>query len=349
MPKLIIPTRNRPTALFSLLNYLARFSPETNVIVADGSTDRYKPLYQKVIGEIGSRLQVDYRPYDPDVSYGVRILSVLNSLSDELVSVGADDDFPVIDTLKVCELFLNAHPDYVLALGSYVGLRLFEDHSVQAACGISRSIEDASAVNRLESYSAWPFQTTYAVARRSHLIERYARHQSDFLVGFYDYTTGIHDCTAGKIKAFGCLGYLRTHTYQHSYLRPDGKSNILKNSGAISKLQNVVAIDLASKAGLTSVDAESLAERVIATRTQHIVAGSPQSAPGFRQSDLFRDPIVQAQYAVFQGLFTDGHSERTVRAPQLRYVMDALLATAHTTDNAGEQSFYESLEAQEHA
>ena len=41
MARLLIPTRNRPTSLMSVIAFLERFHPGTRVIVADGSADSY--------------------------------------------------------------------------------------------------------------------------------------------------------------------------------------------------------------------------------------------------------------------------------------------------------------------
>jgi glycosyltransferase domain-containing protein len=347
MPKLIIPSRNRPLAITQLLEYLARFAPNTSIIIADGSTHQYKPEYHKAALRFSDRLTIDYRSFEPEISYGDRILSVLDSLDDDLVSVGADDDFPLMETLIACEQFLEANRDYVLAIGSSIDLRLFEDQTVQAACGVSRTLKEPSPSRRAVAFSAWPFQTTYAVARRSHLIERYTRFKSQFLVGFHDYTTGIHDCMAGKIKAIGKLGYIRTHTYQHSYLRPGGGLNFLRSGEAILGLADVFQQDLVNHEGLSEPEARQLAERLIRRRIEILVGRTPYNAPGFEKSSLFRDDVIQAQYAIFKGLFTEGRPERQRHFAHLRFVMDALLATAQTTDNQGEPATYETLDAQE--
>jgi len=348
MAKLFIPSRNRPTAVAHVLEFLARFYPGTQVVLGDGSADHFKPLYQKAIAAVSDRISVDYRPYDPDVSLGFRVLDILNSLDDDLVIMGADDDFPIMDTLLEGETFLKANPGHVLAIGSFIDLRLYKDHSIQAAFGVARPIEAQQPQRRALDFSMWPFPANYSIARRAHLIDRYDRAQTQFLAGFHDYTAGIHDAMTGKIKAIGKPGFFRTHNYRHSYLRSSNRLSFLKHGDQLLGLCNTIAHDLEKMAGLQPQEAQVLAERLIRRRIAQYVGGAPQAAPDFAKSTLFLDPIVQQQYAAFQGLFTEGHPERARLLPLLRHVMDMLLATVESTDNEGEKLVYETLEAQAH-
>src|SRR5215216_1320785 len=112
MTPLLIPTRNRPTSLSNVLRYLARFYPETQVIVADGSAEFHKDLNRQNIAAIEGGLAIDYRPYSPDLPFFDRLLDVLRRDSSEFVIMGSDDDYPVMETLAEAEAFLLQRKDF---------------------------------------------------------------------------------------------------------------------------------------------------------------------------------------------------------------------------------------------
>ena len=141
MPKLIIPTRNRPVSASRVLHYLAEFYPGAEVIVADGSAAQYGPAYDEAIAACSAKLRIDYRRYDPTVTLANRLTDVLQSIDDELVIVGADDDYPVLDVLAAAAPHLIGNPDLRCRnwCGRIIGVRGEREHS----CAF-----DARAYNR---------------------------------------------------------------------------------------------------------------------------------------------------------------------------------------------------------
>jgi glycosyltransferase domain-containing protein len=111
MTPLLIPTRNRPTSLSNVLRYLARFYGSTWVIVADGSDEAYKTRNRQTIEAVKGDLAVEYRSYPPECSYFDRLLDVLRGESSELVTIGSDDDYPMMDTLGKGESFFHKQPN----------------------------------------------------------------------------------------------------------------------------------------------------------------------------------------------------------------------------------------------
>ena len=347
MAKILIPSRNRPSSLGCVLGFLARFYPGSEVVVADGTNGEYKPRYRRVIDSFRDSLSLEYRPYDADLPFFDRILDALESLQDDLVIMGADDDYPIVDALAKGEAFLNGHPGYITAMGSIVHLRLAPNGRMHARLGQARPIEARATMQRVMSYGEWPFSTTYAVTRREHLVERYKRARTQFLPRFHDFTVGVHDCTTGKLKALDEIGYFCTRNPRYSYLRADDPLIYLRRGEEVLRLVDVYRQDLLKHANGPTEFVRKNAIKLINYRIEELAGQRAHLRPGFSSSALFQDAVVRKQYDDFHGLFAEQHPARGALFDRLKYIVDALCEQgASTTDNEGEKSTYETLDQQ---
>lgn len=347
MAKILIPSRNRPESLGKILGYLARFYPQTEVIIANGSSTEYIAKYNQMIKAFDGKLSIEHRTYDVDFPFFDRILDVLENIDDEFVIMGADDDYPIIDIMEKGEAFLNKNPDYYTAMGSIIHLTYKPDGKISARLGHARSIMNASPQQRVKMFAQWPFSTTYAVTRREHLIERYKRARTMFLANFFDFVVGIHDCLMGKFKAYGDIGYICTRHARHSYLRADDQLVYLRRSKEVLKLVDLFRDDLMKYADCSKEIAQREAIWLIRRRIEHLAGVQPHGREGFASTKMFQEAVIQQQYDEFHGLFTSGHTIRESMIDRVQFIVDALKDQAvNSTDNQGEATSYETLNEQ---
>lgn len=345
MTKLVIPTRNRPTSLGALFDYLARFYPGAEVVIANGSTADYLSSYRSVVEKHSAQLSVAYHEYDAAISLADRLCDVLSRLKDDVVIVGADDDYPILDVLEKAAEFLASHADYVVATGGVVFLRLEPQDELHAALLHARSVEQPTPIRRMNHYSEWPFATSYGAVRRKHFMERCDRADLNGIPGFGDYTVAFHDCLAGKIKALDELCYLRTMVHTHSKLGRRGTLFYLERASDILDTYQHYREVLVRELSMTEEEAEKTAARLVNVRISAHINPAPQNRRGFGRSKFFADPVVRRQYADFEGLFTDGSDARERLFPLLHTVVDGMRTVAASgIDNAGEPKVYDTLE-----
>ena len=346
MPRVLIPTRNRPASLAAVLRFIATFFPATKVVIADGSAENYRPQNRAALEEPARSLSVDYRTFDAQLPYFDRVLEVLRSLDDEVLVMGADDDYPQMDVLAEAETFLLSHPDYVSALGGRISLNLKQATTLAVRLDHAHSITAETAAERVTAFAAWPFSTTYAVTRRTHLIERYERAKAAFFASFYDYIIGVQDAIAGKIGVVPGFSYVCTKNYRHSYLRPQDRLAFLRHAPLVLKARDQINTDLA-RGGTPAEEADQLSTELIGRRIASIMHKGPHRQPGFAKSPVYRNALVQQQIREFHALF-DGKASPVRRSmqPRLRVIADEVVKVARSADNAGEAATYETLEAQ---
>ncbi len=346
MPRLFIPTRNRPTSLRSVLTFLDHFYPGTGVIIADGSNESYKPLNRETVAGAAPSLAIDYRPYPADLCYFARIVDVLRNVNDELLVVGSDDDFPMMEVFQQGARFLRENTDFVTAMGATVNLNLKNSEQVIGRLSVARGIQSDSPVARARGYAQWPVATTYAVTRRDLLLERYQRAQQLFLAGLYDYSVGLHDALRGKIKAIPKIAFISTRNYNHSYLRPESVLFFIHDSELVLKIAGFLKQDLLEVSSLDSSAAEKLTEslmlRIIAER-----CGTPAHLRSdFAESPMYSHKAIQQQLTLFSDLFTDGTDTRRRYRKKLAFIAEALRRNAISSDNRGEPGHYDRPEDQ---
>ena len=81
-PTLIIPTRNRPESLNSVLEYLVKFYPGTRIVIADGSDPYFQPENEKNCSRTSRFLDILYTAYSPEILYIDRLETVVSRLNE---------------------------------------------------------------------------------------------------------------------------------------------------------------------------------------------------------------------------------------------------------------------------
>ncbi len=343
MARLLIPTRNRPTSLMSVIGFLERFYPGTRIIVADGSADGFAAENRANMeaGERGGL--VEYRRYPYEMPLFERILDVLRDIDDPTVIMGSDDDYPFMDVLERAERRLVAQPGVVSAMGAKLSFTMFGPEQVVAQIIIARTLAAPEVKARCAAFARWPFSTTYAVTRREVLIERFERARTVFLTGFYDFGVGLHDAACGQILALPEFCFAVTRNYTHSYLRADGNLNFVHRAGEVLKMRGFIVADLVARGGLPLEEAEAMADEMLERK---IVGGRFSARRNFEKTGVYTKDQVQAQIALFEKVFRPGTAERAAHRDRLAFIMDALAATSASRDNYGEDKKVDTLDRQ---
>lgn len=321
---LLIPTRNRPESLRQVFRYLSTFYPGRTVVVADGSDPSHAALTKQVCGEHSN---VEYRNFPAEMAFFERLHRVVGDMSDELVIMGSDDDYPIFEALDQAEAELAASPSAATAMGSTIHLTLDESSELTARFQVARRIAGPEPFKRAHTFSQWPFSTTYAVTRRSHLEERYRRARELAVPGFFDFAVGIHDCMAGQVLSLPRTGFIATRHFGHSYWRADSALDFLENSADLLAQVEVWREDL-EHVGMAPGEATHHARWFIKQRLREHLGDTPQRRAGFSKSRLFNQQVVQNQFAEFKRLFDESSPDRERWSERLFFIGAALRQSA---------------------
>ncbi|MEM8662880.1 MAG: TIGR00180 family glycosyltransferase [Pseudomonadota bacterium] len=343
MARLLIPTRNRPTSLASVVGFLERFYPATRLIVADGSTDAFAQENRAAMTDPARKIEIDYRRYPYEMGLFDRLLDVLNGIDDPTIVMASDDDYPLVDALDRAEAALHENPAAVTAMGAMLALSNPRPDEFRASLTVSRSIHQADAKRRCTLFSRWPFPTTYAVARREQLIKRYERAREVFLTGFFDYGVGLHDAACGQIIALPEFTFVATRNYNHSYLRPDGPLHFIRRADEVMRLVAFCRQDLEAHGGLSPEEADETARHLFPTK---IVGTRVSTRQAFEASVFAQDPTILAQTTLYERVFRAGTAEHAAHGDRLRFIVDGMREAVASHDNSGDPARVGSLDAQ---
>lgn len=339
--RILIPTRNRPTSLAGVLSYYERFYPKTEIIIADGSTSEFQSQNEVLVREVG--ISVDYRAYNPELSLFDRLLEVLKGESDRYIVMGADDDFPILETLEKCRKRLDVHDDCVCSGGFLVHLDVDEAGDARARLDPVRPIRGDTLEERMNAFSRLPFTTTYAVARRDLLIARYEFLREWNVPGFFDFGVAMMDFTHGKFFAIPELGFICTRNITHSYYRSSQPLVYLRRADDIMRLGERMSFYLREIDGLSAERAEYVVGQLINRRIAALAGAPPFRIAGFDQRPPFTNVLVTTARERFRAMFTGGTPERAILAERLAFIAQRLQETIESNDNAGDRKRYETL------
>ena len=335
MTKLFIPTRNRPSSLSKVLEYLVAFYPDTNVIVADGSDEQHQQQNKTNIDNFFSSLSIDYRQYPADLNLVERCKDVLHSLKDELIVWGSDDDFPNMDLMHRGADFLKENTAYVTAMGATIDIIDIDKYKIS----IPRPIVSNKIHARMKYYSKNSFPTTYAVTRINHIIKRIEHTRFYGQPGFFDFVTGLYDINMGKLHAFPDIGFFATYSPNHSRLRPDNKLHFLYNSDQVLAIHSAIVEDLKATNELEPNDVSRIAQRILLNRIAEISGWGFKKSAKFLESKAYLDPVVQSQYQIFEDLFKEGTETHQKYAEHIKFIQESLKFVESSDDNKGESVY----------
>lgn len=339
--RIIIPTRNRPTSLGGVLRYYDTFYPDAQVILADGSDEAFKPLNAQLATD--AKIEVDYRPFDSEVSLFDRLLAVLNSETDAYFIMAADDDYPIMETMAKAQARLEADTDAVCAGGYLIHIDVHDENSANARLDPARHIMAPNAAQRMRTFGQLPFTTTYAVARRERLIARYEFLKGWNMPGFFDLGVGLMDMADGKFIAIADLGFICTRNKVHSYYRSTDHLVYLRKADEVLRLFDITTKRLQEVDGLDEEEARTVLSRVINNRVAALAGAPPFRITGFTDRAPYKTDMVTRTRAAFTEMFSEGTEQREKYGARLAFIADNLQNTLQSQDNAGEDGKYESL------
>ena len=343
MIKLLIPTRNRPSSLKALLSYLENFYPHTDLIVADGSHERYKADVKNTCDQYSQSLSIEFRSYPAELPFFERILDALLSCEDDIVAMGADDDYPIMDTLNQAKAILLSGTEFKSIVPADIVLTLSANGDLTSRLSYSRDVLHANPINRLKDYSYWHFATTYAVTRKAALLNRYRMMSQHNCASFVDFQIGVEDAIHGGIKAMPEIGYIRTQTYAHEYFRAIDSLIFLRKSEKILAYRDYLVEQLSRLPSSVVDDARKLADLIVSRRICDLTGGSAPSKLNFTATKQFRDPTLQQQFKNFYELFENGTKLRETYLAKLVFARDVLLSDVASSENAGPAGNYENI------
>lgn len=335
--KILIPTRNRPTSLHGLLTYLAHFYPDADVLVADGSTPEFQRQNADLVRSLPT--PIEYRAYDPEIGLFERLAMVLDTIDAEFVTMNADDDYPVLETLEAAERRLSETPGAMFAGGHLIHINIYDDRPSIARIDAVRDITDDDPARRVQVFGAYPFTTSYGVARRELLQARYDFLQSWTSTSFFDLAVGMVDLVHGKFVSVPDIAFLCTRNEVHSYYRPEDGLDYLRNAGKILDLNDRIVKYLVAL-GCDVDDATYVAGTTIAGRLAGVVGHPPFRLAGFAESYPYNTPEMADARRKLADLFTDGTVERARYGTKLAFIADNVQRILESSDNAGQAAVY---------
>lgn len=167
---LIIPTYNRPDFLKRLLNYYNSFRFENRIIIADSSKPLNKKLNKKVIRFFPSLDILYLDNFPPTLVSHHKFAKIVEKVKTKYCVFCADDDFITPNGIKEAVYFLEHHPDYSCAHGSYISFYVHTNLIGKKELWWNfiypfKSITETQAEKRLESHLLHYEQVLYSVRR----------------------------------------------------------------------------------------------------------------------------------------------------------------------------------------
>jgi glycosyltransferase domain-containing protein len=286
--------------------------------------------------------QVEYQAFHQDISLFERLSTVLETLDAEFVSMCADDDYPVLETLELAERRLAETPGAMFAGGHLIHININSTKSSIARLDAVRDITTDDVLERLTMFGAFPFTTSYGVARRELLLARYNFLQTWTSTSFFDLAVGLMDLVEGKFVSVPEFAFLCTRNEVHSYYRPEDGLAYLRNAPKVLDLNDRLVKRLVADGCEPGRTAEVVGS-VIARRLAGVVGHPPFRLVGFRESYPYDTPGMDDARAKFAEIFVEGTPQRERYAERLAFIADNVRGVLESTDNAGEEAVYGTL------
>ncbi|KAA1421219.1 TIGR00180 family glycosyltransferase [Nocardioides humilatus] len=320
--KIVIPTANRPASLRAVLDYYGRFYPRAELVVADGSTAEAKELNQQAVGE--AQVAVDYQPYDEDLPVFERLLRALSSIDRQFVIMGADDNYPVLETLEKARKRLIEKPEAMCAGGHLVHLDVTGPGRASARLDVVRHINADNPAQRMRVFGSLPFPTSYGVARREHVIARLEFLKSWYFRSFYELGVGLIDVAAGQYFAIPEVGFVCTSNYVDDRPSVDEPLAYLRGADQVLAMHDA-ALEHASRApGFDEAQVRDVLSSVIGRRTAALAGAPTHQVVGFVDKAPYKTPMVDNARQLFADLFTEGTAARAQHADRFAFIAERI-------------------------
>lgn len=172
---LIIPTFNRTDYLRRILDYYLELGVDFNYIIADSSNQEIKRQNKKLINKY-TKLNILYvDKFSDKLIQSYKFAKMVQYAKSKYVIFCADDDFIIPNAIRECVKFLENHPDYSAAHGSYIGFHLFKNQFLGTRLGWDfrhspASISFEKPAQRLKYYLLNNSQVLWSV-RRTNIVK----------------------------------------------------------------------------------------------------------------------------------------------------------------------------------
>jgi glycosyltransferase domain-containing protein len=322
MVRLLVPTRNRPEGVASLLRYIEKFHPENPVLLADGSDPEKQEQVAAICRSYAGRIQVDFRPYSASITLFKRLVDVLKCIDDETLAMGADDDYPLLEVYAQADAHLRSDPSLNSVVPADIAIRHIEGGRMAARLSYSRSILNESATERAKLFAARSFATSYGVARRHVLLERYASLANYYCAGFIDFQIGLLDAVQGRVLAWDQIGCIRTYVEGDGHLRPVEPLIFVRRSEQVLRFRDDIAQRLA--VCTDKKVAMSIANDLVECRILELIGPKHRWQSQAQKTILNDDPTIMRQAHLLADVFTSETDVRRKLLSRLRYVVDEM-------------------------
>lgn len=331
--KIIIPTADRPASLRAVLDYYGRFYPRAELVVADGSGAEGKELNQRAVSE--AQVAVDYRDCDPDLPVFERLHQVLTTLDREFVIMGADDNYPVLETLEKARKRLLERPEAVCAGGHIVRLDVTGPGRASAQLDVVRHINADNPAQRMRVFGSLPFPTGYGVARREHVIARLEFLRTWYLRSFYELAVGLTDTATGQYVAIPELGFILTSNYVDDPPRPEEPLAYLRGADQVLAMHDAAYERAAQAPGFDPDQVREVLSAVIGRRTAGLAGAPLHQVVGFTEKAPYKTPMVENARQMFADLFTEGSAERAKHGERLAFIAERIQQVTLSSSTSG--------------
>jgi glycosyltransferase domain-containing protein len=268
MITLLIPTKNRSDAIIRLLRYYKEIGFEGCICIGDSSSPENVERTKRVIETFEGQFTLVYKEY-PNLNTTECIKRLLDFVYSPYVSIISDDDFLIPNSINKCAKFLDEHPDYACAHGTWAIIRLdtnglYGNRIVDCSSYYSPDVEAESASQRLFYYFRHYFTTIYSVHRTENFRVMWRDILKDNIFGS-ELLPSCLSYVLGKVKHLDCLHVVATtHGEQKNWLRgvnwvtnPEWYSSYLVFFDTLAKtlaLQDKISIEEAQKVIKPEVD-----------------------------------------------------------------------------------------------
>lgn len=257
---LLIPTHNRSGFLKRVLEYYTLVPPEFPVHVVDSSGADHAVLNRGFVDEARRAIGISYHGFDPQTDFLAKVNAVLDELQVPFVGFCADDDYVIPSAAADCARFLHANPDYAIAHGIATVVRCSTPPAPGGPPGIEirpyrqRSIEHATAADRVRDHLKHYSTTFYSVIRRSLLARCLHLAYSQGQDGrFGELTMSSLGVIHGKVKKLDQL-YIVREAHASAGAASAVRMNMLRSGEDFQERRDlfeaIVSQELASTSGM---------------------------------------------------------------------------------------------------
>lgn len=214
---ILLCTHDRSSALQRVLEFWAATGLSYPVRVLDSSSPDFMENNRDTCKKASPRLSVTHHPFCSTIHPFARWQEEMKRVETEYVVFAADDDFLIPSALKACAEFLEAHPDFAVCHGFFLGFLRYETGFWFGQDSFNLGREENSPEERVwKQFHAYS-HLTYAMRRSStwnRLAPQLQKHIADIPShtgggGILEMMDTLLSLIAGKAKRLPILHALR--------------------------------------------------------------------------------------------------------------------------------------------